>query len=437
MRLERYRVPTPLRGPVVLLLWLLGSVVGSPVHAEVPIVEEDSFYWGMGGYTRMLSGFQRIGYDTYDLFDDETALNASIVRFEWGMDIGDDVTLEIHDRFYFNVTSTGESMLGGSLGLGATTAPERLLDMQWTITEGDGFLLEHDLDRAVLHWYFDFGDLHVGRQAVTWGNATLFPVADLWTQFSPFELDTSQKRGVDGVRFFAAVSNDVELDFIIAEKSEPEIAGQESDAVDRLAGGVRASFYLDFGDVYVATAKVWNEITLLAGISGDLERFTLRLDALGAFHLDDEEVQIPRVTAGLDYYAEDFFLSLELHLNGLGVSDSDEYLMHFADESLARGESYLLGRYYAGAMAVYNVTDLVALNLTTMTNLVDPSAIFSAGATYQVSEGADLAIGAYVPVGASPGLDLSPWELLLSGPEINSEFGTYGQMFYAQMAAYW
>ena len=44
-------------------------------------------------------------------------------------------------------------------------------------------------------------------------------------------------------------------------------------------------------------------------------------------------------------------------------------------------------------------------------------------------------IGAYVPVGASPVIDVA--QLLFAGPEINSEFSTYGQMIYAQVASYW
>jgi len=42
----------------------------------------------------------------------------------------------------------------------------------------------------MLHLYLDQFDVTLGRQAITWGVAKLFPSADLWSQFSPFELDT-------------------------------------------------------------------------------------------------------------------------------------------------------------------------------------------------------------------------------------------------------
>jgi hypothetical protein len=416
----RPSAPARARGRPGLALLLAALLLATPfaARAEVPLVEGDDVQFSLAGYVRTLTGYQRLPYDTLGLVPDESGLASSVVRFEWRLNLGERVTLQVHDRFFFRLT-TAETAVGGGLGIGVSQPPGRHVDLESTLLEGDGFLLRHDVDRLVLRVYADFGDFALGRQAITWGYGALFPVADLWTTFSPFELDTSEKRGVDAVRFLTTLGERWELDVVVADKGE----------LEDLSGGVRATVYLPTADVYVALAKIWEELLLFAGVQADLGTFGLRAEVVAPFDLDDAEVLLPRAVAGFDYFGGDFLLSFEVHFNGLGADEVPEgYRAVLAGEEVARGETYLVGRYYAGVLASYKLTELVSLAATGLVNLQDPSAIFSVTATYQVASNADIVAGAFVPVGAEPEL---------ARLRLNSEFGTYGQLFYAQLSAYW
>src|SRR5690606_34048594 len=117
-----------------------------------------------------------------------SGLGAGLLRFEWRAHISDNITVDVHNRFFARVSSTA---INTSVGLGSTVAPKRTVDLRSTIVEELGLVGEHDLDRLSAAINTPLGDLTLGRQAVTWGVSLMFPVSDFWTQFSPFELDTS------------------------------------------------------------------------------------------------------------------------------------------------------------------------------------------------------------------------------------------------------
>jgi len=87
-----------------------------------------------------------------------------------------------------------------AVGFGVSVIPGRRWDLSTQFVEQDRLRVWHDIDRLSLTWYSDFADITAGRQAITWGISNVYPVADLWAQFSPFELDTEEKPGIDAVR---------------------------------------------------------------------------------------------------------------------------------------------------------------------------------------------------------------------------------------------
>ena len=181
----------------------------------------------------------------------------------------------------------------------------------------DGARLEHDIDRLVARLYTEHLDLSVGRQALTWGDAKLFSVADIWTSFSPFELDLSEKRGVDSVRALTSLGMWGELEALIVDRAR----------LGELSGGARLTLYLDDADTYFAAAKNWQDIWFAAGISAEYELFGFRAEASWtSWDLDEEQVELPRLTLGCDWFGESLMIAAELHYNGLGAQQSRDYM---------------------------------------------------------------------------------------------------------------
>ena len=406
--------------PIFLTVLLsLGVLLPTgPTHATVPIVDGDKVTFDLAGYVRNLSGVQRTTYDTLGLIPEDIGLSLTVVRFAWHADLGDFVGIDLHNRFYWQVLSSDSSLGSSSLGIGATTSPQRTLDLESTIVEEGTLRMTHDIDRFALRFYTEPADIVLGRQAITWGIANLFPVADMWTQFSPFDLDTSQKPGIDAIRVITMPADILELDFVVADKGE----------LEDLSGGARANIWLGSYDVYFAAAKNWNEIVFAAGLTREVDQFTLRLDGLLPFHLDDSEFKLPRITAGFDYFSADVFLTVEYHFNGAGVTDSDDYLGHFESEALGRGESYFLGQHYGGVAVSYTPWELFSLSLSVISNLTDPSVIVATSASYSIASDVELSLGAYNTFGEEPVIALPP--------VLGSEFGAYPDMYYLLFAAY-
>jgi hypothetical protein len=281
-------------------------------------------------------------------------------------------------------------------------------------------MLDHDIDRAAATIYTETADITLGRQGITWGRATLFPVADLWTRFSPFELDQTQKRGTDAVRVLAYPNYSTELDFVVADKG----------SLDDLSGGARYAKTLDFGDIFVAGGKFWNELILMGGISATKGHFRGRLEAAEPYDLDAGELDLPRATVGGDYIAADLQLSLEYHFNGAGADEAAGYADQLQSEIFTRGESYFLGRHYVGALVSYAGFERTNLALSLISNVGDPSVIVAPSFRYILSDEADINLGAFQGIGEDP-------EVSLVAPRINSEYGTYGGFVFTQLRVFY
>ena len=313
-----------------------GSVAGvllapTALVAQLAVVEWDGGRLDLGGYARSLVAVHDRGYDLGD-GNERSAFAGQVVRLAWTA-TGDDGgwVLEVHDRVQARITSAPSA--GAVVGFGVSAVPDRSVDLETTLVEEARFRVWHDLDRLALTLYTDDVDVTVGRQAITWGQSSLFPVADLWSRFSPFELDTEEKPGIDAVRVLAYPGEGVEVDAVIADRG----------SLDHLSAGARATWSLAEGDLWVGAGKFWREVIGLVGGALLLDEVKLRAEAAVPWQLDDEYgggdegLAAPRVTAGVDWIAGRWVVSGELHFNGIGADDASEYLALLAsDPRIAR-----------------------------------------------------------------------------------------------------
>lgn len=406
-------------GRIGLLILCILSLAASSASARTALYEDEELQLYYGGYLRNFSSWQAVDGRAQELMAltgsgfSDVAINSLILRSELKLSAGDWFTTEVHSRAAWTMAT--EPVLGegqGRAGAGVSVVPKRSLDLSTELIGDPDHSVDLDLDRLLFRFYLGDADLSLGRQAISWGNSVLFSVSDVWTTFSPFDLDTSQKRGVDALRLVWALNDWVELDFILADRG----------SVEDLSGGVRAHLYLSFGEAFVALAKSYEDLALAAGLAADIDTIKLRAEVMGRYDLDTSEVELPRATLGVDwFYSERLIVGVEAHLNGFGSTDSSEsaYLLHAAQEpALRRGEGYLLGVLYAGAYLTYRPHDLIGLNLTSMVNLLDPTALVSWSATLEVLESVDLSIGAFHGIGEG------------------FEFGLSGHTGYLQLAAF-
>lgn len=373
----------------------------------------------LGGYVRSLTQLRDAGYDIPEVEDQESGIHAEVVRLKWNLRLGESVVVEVHNRFQAQVSSSSFGSEGSSVGFGVSVVPGRRWDLSSVFVDKERLRVWHDIDRLSLTWYNGFADITAGRQAITWGISNVYPVSDLWAQFSPFELDTEEKPGVDAVRILNYPSDILEVDLVLADRG----SGRSFSA------GVRASLSLSWADLYVGGGKFWREAMALAGVSAPIGSYKLRAEGALPYDLDEEGSRLPRVTLGLDWIGGGILLSAEYNFNGIGATQAAEYTEVLGDPRYAQGETYFLGRHNLGGTASWSPgKDRLSLTMSALCNLQDPSAALVPNLTYDFGQDTRVSAGALVSFGDTPVFE----------PELhlNSEFGTYGDFLFTMLSVY-
>ena len=402
---------------VFFLLAAQALMPSIPLHAQFSLFEGERGSLELGGYFRSLTALYDQGYRIPDQ-DRVSGFNAEVVRLKWTLRLGDRAMVEIHDRFQIQ-TSSSPRFVSSVPGFGVTVVPGRSIDLSSVFIDEERLKVWHDVDRLALTLNTDLGDVTVGRQAITWGISNLFPVADLWAQFSPFELDTEEKPGIDAVRVLSYPAGSLELDAVVADRGSAE----------DLSAGIRASLSLPWADLYLGGGKFWNEAMILGGVAAPVGSWKLRAEGVLPYDLDQDDLDLPRLTLGVDRLGGELLLSGEYHFNGVGAASVEDYGETIEDPRYARGESYFLGRHYLGGFGSWTPgNDRLSLTLSAMVNLVDPSTILSPALTYDFGQETRLSVGGYISSGNPP--ELEPV------PTLKSEYGMYGDLLFTTVSIY-
>jgi hypothetical protein len=392
---------------------------GGPLEGQFTLLERGDRSLTLGGYVRSLTQFYDPGYDIPDTDDRESGIHAEVVRLKWKLRLSASVLLEIHNRLQGQVSSSAANLGQSAVGFGVSVVPGRRWDLSSVFVDQDRLRIWHDLDRLSLTWETDLADVTAGRQAITWGISNVYPVADLWAQFSPFELDTEEKPGVDAVRVLSYPGEGLELDAVVADRGSSRL----------FSAGLRANLSLSWADLYAGGGKFWREVIGLAGMSAPMGSYKLRAEGALPYDLDRDDFQLPRVTLGVDWLGGETMLTAEYNFNGIGKTDPKDYLTVFGDPRYAQGETYFFGRNNLGGSAVWTPgNDRLSLSLTGLCNLHDGSSAFVPTLTYDVGQSTRLSAGGLVSFGDTP-----VFEPL---PELRSEFGTYGDFVFSVLSVY-
>jgi hypothetical protein len=406
-----------MRRATVTVTSLLTLGAPAPGAAQIPIVESGPVRFLLSGYVRALTGIHDAGFDL-PLTPRTTGFHGEVLRLKWSLSVGDRVTLSVHNRLQAQLTSS-EAGFGSVAGFGVSVVPGRAVDLTTHIAEEERLDVWHDVDRLALTLRTGPADLTVGRQAITWGISTLFPVADLWARFSPFELDTEEKPGSDAVRVLSYPWPGVELDAVVAAR------GRAAD----WSAGLRATVDLPAADVYGAAGKFWNQLMAMGGVSWVLDRVKLRLEAAVPYDLDLDDWQRVRATVGGDWLSTRLSVTAEYHLNGVGAGDPAGYVAVLADPQFGRGESYYLGRHYLGGALSWTADEEARATIaaSALWNVEDGSTVVTPIVSYDVGQTTSVSLGAVLSFGPAP---------TSVPPALRSEFGTYGDLGFTRLSVY-
>lgn len=347
---------------------------------------------------------------------------------------GDQVKLVFHQTATALTGGSGSAVgIGTSTGVGLQ-APE-VVDLSWVAFDED-LTLRGRVDRAMVAYTPDGFALTVGRQPITFGHATVFTPLDLVNPFTPAVIDQEYKPGVDAVRIdvYSGTSTFVTLAAAYA-------GGWSSDGLVTVAYGQTTVGVTDLG--------------LFAGsVRGDAVFGTSVVTAIGAVGVtSDAALTLP--AGGGDPYVRATLGALlrptttttltgEVYVQSLGSTRPETHLATTADPHFARNELWLMGVAYAALAVSQEITPTISGSLAVVGNVFDPSAFVSLSLAWSVSDNVALSLGSFAGVGARPD-DVTLLDLIGAdgAPKpvdqltyLNSEFGTYPGVGFAQIRVY-
>ncbi len=390
--------------------------------------------------------------------EDPMAQGALDGRLKAQLDVGEHFSLSAHARSAASYYS--QALEAGAISLGADGGGyDQVVDLSWDPVDAPNYRVEGRVDRLAARISVPHLDITIGRQPVSFGSSWIFTPMDLVAPFSPTDIDTEYKPGVDAVRMDAYFGMAGNLTAVAAYAGDWSLEG----TVLAVHGGGTLGI-TDLGAMAalnraepVFGVDVASSIGAV-GIQGEVT-YTwseARATLSGSDEGDDSSVEdnFVRASLGANWVPlEDLSLMGELYWQSFGGADSSEYLSVYGSERFARGEVWAAGRYYAALTASYQITPLVGASAFAVVNLSDPSAMIGPSLSWSVAQNAELGVGAFFGAGERPHdvsltmddvsgvTDEDEYEqlledLLLERTDVGSEFGMIPTVAFAQIKLY-
>ena len=248
------------------------------------------------------------------------------------------------------------------------------------------------LDRLFLGYNGEQLVLRLGRQAVSWGNGLIFHPLDIFSPFSPTEIDKDYKTGDDMVYGQWLFENGDDLQMILLPRRNLDTDKVESD---------QSSFafkyhgrYQEQWDFDLLAARHFDENVFGFGLSKDILEALWRFD-VSATRLKEGGTAISLIT-NMDYswvwFKRNFYGFIEYFRNGVGETQRSKYLSPDSalQNRVQRGEIYTIGRDYLGSGVKLELTPLFNIDTNWIGNLHDSSGIFQIRGIYDWMENLQL-----------------------------------------------
>jgi len=327
--------------------------------------------------------------------------------------------------------SRGAGTGGGVLPCEADV-PFRIRQLDWqVINDGERFIWRHEIDRAFVSFHRQWGEVTLGRQAIGLGRGRLFSAVDIFSPFSPLEVDREWRQGVDAAR----------VEYQLSDTSSAEVIAaigetwQKSALVARLRGyfdDIDAEFIFGKRAEDLMVAGVVSAAVMEAEVHCELALYnTPEVQDDGGIFNNDHEVA--KTVFGGSYTFDVgnglTFLS-EYHYSGFGLKDvgraTDKIAESTFAERMIRGDMQILGREALAYQLSYPFS--ISLNgaFLILHSPQDGSAILSPSLTWDFSESASLLGSIFIPYGDQP-----------SGGKIKSEYGGTPLSFFLQLRMYY
>jgi hypothetical protein len=247
------------------------------------------------------------------------------------------------------------------------------LDLNWSLIKENKFQANHYIDMLYFKQMFDFGEVTLGRQVISWGVGRIWQPLDLFNPINPANFSKFEKDGADAISaiIYLGMFSDLELVYNFRENWE-----------DANFGGRFRTNYEMF-DLSLMLGYFDDQSVVGSSFSGDLYGAGVRGEGIFSYNSDHPDSSFFRVILGADYqFTPEFYALIEYLYNGEGTDCRYCYEI----ERLFKGEILNVARHYLAAQSTYKIHPLVNVNLGGSMNLNDQSAYINLSVAYDFLE---------------------------------------------------
>ena len=357
---------------------------------------------------------------------------------------------ELHAVQTLDYSSGGASSGAFSLVPGVTRF--RALDATWTPDNSGQVTATTLLDRFAVKFSPDWGDITIGRQAITFGKAFFWNPLDVFLAFDPLQFDREYKPGVDALRIDLPLGDFSGFTLVGALGREitptgSYLTGNKAFDADWYGSAVLGRLFTLYEgyDLSLQGGKIYGGYHVGGGATGEvLEWLEVRTEAAYFHAMDSLQVfaaPLPLPGALLGPLVESHATAV------LGIGHRFENTLHVQMEYLyngqgepdrlslgltrvSHGQSYHMGAHVLGATASYEILPILTGQLAAIASLDARSAQIQPSFTWSASDEIEVVGGAIVSLGDRPS-GASPFV-----PNLQSEFGTYPDFYFIEVKAY-
>lgn len=256
----------------------------------------------------------------------------------------------------------------------------QLVDLTWSPITENHFTVTHFIDRLYFRQGFDFGNIIIGRQRISWGTGRIWNPTDLFNPISPTTFYKMEKDGADAVaaKFYLGDFTDLNIVFNPQEKFKHSNYGFR--------------FRTNFSEYDVSMIGGYFDNGYVVGLdfAGNLSEAGIRGE--GIYSIDDVDSgnNFVKFILGIDYqFTPELYTLLEYHFNGEGKTEK----LNYQFDRLIIGEILNLSKNYLAVSTMYQLTPLLNVTFSNNLNLNDYSGFIGIIGNYSVTSDIFLNLG--------------------------------------------
>ncbi|MDH5785307.1 MAG: hypothetical protein OEZ16_06830 [Chromatiales bacterium] len=268
-------------------------------------------------------------------------------------------------------------------------------DLGGELLNDNSTTVRYEMDRLYYRYHLSDAALSVGRQAVEWGSGRFWQPLNVFGAFSPTDLDTDYKPGIDAlsVEYFSSQFSSLHGVYAL---------GPEDQSVIKDSGALHYRRQMgQLSQLTLLAAKITGNRVYGAAFESSLDGVGWRIEGVN-YELESTGDRSHFVIAGIDYHFDGGTMVIaEYYNNSRGATSEQDLSGSYSDPLIASGLQQHLSRQLVGIGLSRDLTPLLNGGYTLIASQLDDgwSQLHQFNLVYSVSNESDLLASLMLPTG--------------------------------------